>query len=77
MPHPAPTCLALPRPAPLPQLAALMFGQYLCIALQTLKHTQRRKAKLQVELAAALEQAASQGFELAADTVFALVEQGK
>jgi hypothetical protein len=54
-----------------------MFGQYLSIALQTLKHTQRRKAKLQVELAAALEQAASQGFELAADTVFALVEQGK
>ena len=45
--------------------------------LQTFKHTQRRTAKLQGELMAVLEQAASLGFDLSRDDVFTLAAQGK
>lgn len=70
-----PHCLASPRLA-LPCGHSLKI-QLCWLPLQTHKHTERRLAKLRDELAAALEQAASQGYELVAAEVFAPAEQGK
>lgn len=48
-----------------------------CQCLQTFKHTTRRVAKLQSELAAALKQAEELGFDIDPTAVFQLEEKGK